>query len=209
MKKTNKKNVFNQQIILILLLGLLLGLIIFSAIRLYKYSPEDHVHYHANFQVWVNGEQEKFESPLNYQEVNVCTVGFKNSPLHRTHMHDDVYDIIHVHASAVTWGHFFENINSSAQPGYLRLGEKIYQNNLNNKVSYILNGKEVPTLNGLVINSEDTLLINYGVEDKDVLQARYKYIENKAHSYNLKNDPASCGGSDSPSLSERWNHLFN
>lgn len=186
-----------------------MGFIIFAGIRMYSASKVKDVHFHANFQVWVDGQQEKFESPLYYQEVSTCSKDDHTDPLHRVHMHDQKYDVVHVHDSAVTWSHFFENINAAVQPGYLRIGNQIYTDNSESKLSLILNGKTITSLNNVEIKSEDTLLISYGHEDSQTLQARYSAIANKAHSYNLAKDPASCSGNEETSYIERLNSIFN
>ncbi len=195
--------------ILILLAGLIFGFVIFAGVRLYNTRKQKSVHYHANFQVWINGSQEKFESPLYYQEITACSKNNHSSPLHRAHMHDQKYDIVHVHDSAVTWNHFLENINVAVQPGYLHIGNKIYTDNSESKLSLILNGKTISSLNSMDIKSEDTLLISYGGEDSQALQDRYGAIANKASSYNQAKDPASCSGSEEASLIKRLESILN
>lgn len=210
MNSLNQKSTFiNQKLIITLLLGVILGIIIFASIRLYKYSQPEHTHYHANFQVWINGVREEFVSPLYYQEVASCLKDDDNNPKHRAHMHNQINDVVHVHASAVTWGQFFENINIGAQPNYLRIGDQIYTNNDNQNVKYILNGKELSSLNGVMINSEDTMLVNYGSENVADLLAKQNNITNKAKVYNTQKDPASCSSNEKPDFSERLQHILN
>ena len=207
-KEISQSKPQTQHIVLYVVLGILVGFVIFAAIRIIKYAPQ-HVHYHANFQVWINGKQETFQNPLYYQEVASCSAYEDADPKHRAHMHDEVYDVVHVHASGVTWNQFFENINVGAEPTSFRIGDTVYTNTPTESVTYILNGKKVPSLVGQPIQSEDTLLINYGSEDVSALQAKAAAIPNKAHEYNLKKDPASCSGDTAPTFQERLQHLFN
>ncbi|MBA3679443.1 hypothetical protein H0W80_04665 [Candidatus Saccharibacteria bacterium] len=207
MKKIDKQNQNKKHLILAVLVGVLGGLVIFALLRLLMYSPQ-HTHYHANFSVYINGVQEKFSSPLYYQEVASCSKDKDTDPLHRAHMHDEVFDIVHVHAPSVTWSHFFENININTDTGYLRIGGKVYTNNETSKVSYLLNGKQLSSLSGQSINSEDTILINYGNEDVATINSLFTSLSNKAHEYNLKKDPASCSGNEDPALIERFKHIF-
>ncbi len=210
MSKTNTSLISaRHKAILILLAGVILGFVIFTGVRLYNISKQKDAHYHANFQVWVNGVQEKFESPLYYQEISTCSKNGHSNPLHRAHMHDQKYDVVHIHDSAVTWSHFFENINSSVQPSYLRIGNNIYTNNTENKLGIILNGKSVNSLNNVEIKSEDSLLVSYGNEDSQALQARYGNMTNKARSYNILKDPASCSGDEELNFLDRLNSIVN
>ncbi len=199
-----------QSVLILLLAGIVIGFGIFSVIRMIKYVPQEHVHYHANFQVFVNGKQETFQDPLYYQEVAGCLRDNDTDPIHRAHMHDEVYDVVHVHAPGVTWNHFFENINIGTEPTSLRIGGTVYANTDTSTVTYILNGRKLAALVGQSIKSEDTLLINYGNEDITTLTARAQAITNKAHEYNLKKDPASCSGDhENPTIQDRFEHVLN
>lgn len=210
MKSLKKQILAHKQLILVtLLIGLLIGFLIFVAIRMITYSPSGHVHYHANLQLFVNGKQETFQDPLYYQEVVSCNADADADPLHRAHLHDQVYDIVHVHAPGVTWGQFFENINVGAEPTSLRIGNTVYANTGTDTVTYILDGKKLTSLVGQPIDSEDTLLVNYGDEDATILNARYQAIANKAAEFNTKKDPASCSGDVAPSFQERLEHIFH
>lgn len=205
-KQTFKKH---QHIIInSLVIGVVVGLLIFAAIRFFTYKPPNHTHYHANFAVYINGQQLKFEDPANYQEVVSCIKDDETNPLHRAHMHDGIYDVIHVHADAVTWNQFFENLNMTTDPTYLRIKNDSFINNSPSKATYILNGKKIVSLSGLVISSRDKLLINYGPDDDNVITQRYEAITDKAKNYNEKLDPASCSGELTNGFSDRLNNIF-
>lgn len=209
--KQEKQKIFTpfQSVLILLLTGLVIGFGMFAVIRMIKYSPPKHVHYHANFQVYINGKQETFQDPLYYQEVAGCLRDSDTDPLHRAHMHDEAYDVVHVHAPGVTWNHFFENINLGTEPTSLRIGSTVYANGELGTVTYILNGKKIASLTGRAITSEDTLLINFGNEDQAVLSARAQAITNKAHESNMKKDPASCSGDhENPTIQDRFNNIF-
>lgn len=191
-----------------LLVGVLIGLLLFAFFRFITYRPSRTTHYHANWQVWINGKQQTFPEPAFYQEVASCSINDDTDPLHRAHMHNGIYDIIHVHANGVTYTQFLENIHSAAMPGHLVIGNNVYQNNTENKVTYILNGKPLDSLNGIVIKSEDKLLINYGNESENELIARDKAIDNKAGEYNHKQDPVSCSGDHTTTLQDRLQYIL-
>ncbi len=213
--KTSKKPVHNQEkntnthiVINSLLVGIVIGLLLFALFRFITYKPNHTTHYHANWQVWINGQQQTFSEPTFYQEIASCSINDDNDPLHRAHMHEGVYNVIHVHANGVTYGQFLENINSSAQRGYLNIAGKVYQDNPDNKVTYILNGRRLDSLEGIVIKSEDKLLINYGNEAEQELIARDNAMQNKAYDYNHKQDPASCSGDHATTLHDRLNSII-
>jgi len=206
---SQSKQMSNKHIIInSLLVGVLIGLLLFSLFRFITYRPNHTTHYHANWQVWINGQQQTFPEPAFYQEVASCSINDDTDPLHRAHMHNNVYDVIHVHANGVTYTQFLENIHSAALPGYLVIGNNTYQNTADNKVSYILNGKLLDSLNGIVIKPEDKLLINYGNEPEAELIARDKAIANKADDYNHKQDPASCSGDHATTVVDRINNII-
>ena len=209
-KAKTEENSENTHIIVnSLLIGILIGVVLFALFRFIAYKPTHTTHYHANWQVWIEGKQQTFPEDIFYQEVASCSINNDTDPLHRAHMHDKVYDIIHVHANGVTYSQFLENIHSAAQPGYFVLGNNTYQNNNNNKkVTYILNGRILESLSGVVIKSEDKLLINFGDESVSELIARDIAIQNKASEYNTKQDPASCSGDHATTLQDRLNNII-
>lgn len=202
-KSASKLNVIN-----FILIGIVLGFLVFAVLRFFTYQPPKHTHYHANWNVWVNDQQETFNDPSFYQEVASCSVHDEADIKHRAHLHDEVYDVVHVHAEGVTWGQFMENINSAAQPGYLRIHNSIYENSDGNKVTYVLNGKQLDSLNGLIIGDQDKLLINYGNDTPEVIQQRYESIQNKAKTADETKDPAACQGDEGNSLGDRFKAIL-
>ena len=208
---TKTKPKISQQTINYLLIGLLIGFLLLAVVRFIAYQPPKHTHYHANWSVWINGEEQKFSDPSFYEETVSCstTTHDEDDPTHRSHMHEQQYNIVHVHADAVTWGQFLENINSAAQPSYLRIHNSTYENNENSKVTYTLNGKQLDSLNGIVIGDQDKLLINYSNESAEVIQQRYDAIQNNAKQHDEEKDPASCSGDEETTIWDRLKTIFN
>src|SRR4051812_3302898 len=87
----------------------LLGALIILAIRFATYTPE-HVHYHANFAVYINGQREQYKAAKYYTETAVCSANKIATPGERAHMHESINSVIHVHDHAATWGQFFANL---------------------------------------------------------------------------------------------------
>jgi hypothetical protein len=94
----HKKNFFTSKWAF-LIYGLLVGVLVILGIRYFTYHPHK-VHYHANFGVYINGQQELFKDPTYYEEVALCNTGTM-TPQARTHMHDEEAGVVHVHDEAI------------------------------------------------------------------------------------------------------------
>ena len=192
--------------------GLILGALIILAIRFINYQPEEEVHYHANFAVYVNGQQEKFTSPSYYEETSESACSLQEhveSPLERAHMHGNVSDVVHVEDHLVTWGHFFQNLGWAVDSLHLKTRDQVLPTDQVNKMAFVLNGKQVDEINSMVVGGEDRLLVDFGSSDQTDLDKRFQSIASTAGKYNTTPDPASCGsGHDEPTFSDRLKNLF-
>src|SRR3990167_7003377 len=117
---------FNVPKIILITGGFLLGAALVLGIRFVTYNPPKRVHYHANFGIYINGQRQKLENPLLYEEVEMCAEGETHNPSERAHMHDMVSDVVHVEDEAVTWGHFFQNIGYSMGDDYMNSSGKMH-----------------------------------------------------------------------------------
>lgn len=197
MKRVNKK------ILLAVLVGFLIGCMWLVALRFASYK-DDSVHYHANFALYVDGKRDEFKSFTFYEEVQACSSDDADNPKIRVHMHDQKNDVIHVHAHAATWGHFFANLGYGLSNKVIETDTGVYVDNQSGKkLTFILNGQSVSNIANKVIGSEDVLLINYGKEDNKTLKQRFETITKSAHEYNEKQDPSSCKGGKEASVSDR------
>lgn len=192
----------------------LLGALIVLAVRFVTYSPPETTHYHANYAVYINGVREEFKAPQYYQDVTACSAEESNNPKTRTHMHNNINDVIHVHDKAATWGQFFENIGWTLGKTSIITGDgTVYTENEQNKLHLILNGQDYTSLGGIanmVINSEDKLLVSYGNESTSTAMDQYKKISSSAAGSNQHPDPKTCKGSgpDHATLRDRFKNLF-
>lgn len=194
----------------LLSIGLILGAVIILGIRFFTYQPET-IHYHANFALYVNGQQEQFKDARYYEETaaQTCTLEKVESPLERAHMHDNVNNVVHVEDHLVTWGSFFQNLGFGIGDDYLKTTDKIYSPDAHNKFTFILNGKEVDSIANQIIGDQDKLLVSFGDTSSDQLQKQYNSIKNNAQKYDAQQDPASCSGSHvDVDSAERLRHLF-
>jgi len=196
---------------LVFLFGALFGALIMLAIRFATYSPE-RVHYHANFAVYLNGRQEQFKSPRYYQEVAVCSLNKVLSPEQRAHMHDNINSVIHVHDHAVTWGQFFANLGWTLGPDLLETNDGTqYAANDTDKLNIILNGQDYTDIGSLanrVIDDRDRLLVSFGDIDASSLRQEYDKVPSTAAKYDADKDPATCSGSEKPTISDRLHHIL-
>ncbi len=191
---------------------LVLGSGIVLGIRFFTYKL-DNVHYHANFAVYINGQQEMFKEASYYTEVQACVASNVMTPAERVHMHDNVNNVIHVEDHAVTWGQFFQNLGWSLGSTYIvNKDGTMYQENGNNKLNLVLNGQDYTDFGGLqntVINDKDKLLVSFGDESQSTLKQEYNAIPSNAKHYDNTQDPASCSGShDTVTTHDRLVHMF-
>lgn len=193
-------------------LGLILGAAVILAIRFFTYMP-DTVHYHANFAVFVNGQQEQFKGPRYYEETDImsastCSVGTAGSPNERAHMHDNINNVVHVEDHLVTWGNFFQNLRWGIGSDYLASADGVLTPDATNTLVFILNGKKVDDVSNTIIGDQDKLLISYGTNTDSQLQQEYSSIQNNAKKYDEEQDPASCSGHKTVTVKDRLAHLL-
>jgi hypothetical protein len=191
------------------LAGVFLGALVILGIRFVTYQPE-HVHYHANFAVYINGQREKFASPIYYQEVGggSCTADGITTPLERTHMHDNVNDLVHVHDHAVTWGNFFENLRWSVTDTVIKTPQNVYVADDDHPITFMVNGHEIQDISTEIINDRDRLLVDFGTSKESALQKEFKSVASTAEKYDTGTDPAACNANTKPTVKDRLKHLL-
>lgn len=178
------------------LLLILFGALLMVAFR-FATIKDTSVHYHANFGLYVNGQQDKFQGPGYYEEVTACNAHNHEDLASRSHMHDNVNTVVHVHDHSVTWSDFFANLGYTLGDTVLVTEKGTYVDGQDgNKLTFILNGQPVTKIANTIIKSEDVLLINYGKDDATTIQSHYAAIPKDAHHYNVTKDPAACQGGE-------------
>jgi len=187
--------------------GILFGVFCLVAIRFATYKS-GNVHYHANFSLYINGKRDEFKNFTFYEEVAACANDLHDNPKNRVHMHDQNSSLIHIHAHAVTWGHFFANLGYGITDESVTTDDNVYVNSDENKLRFILNGKQETVIANKLIKSEDKLLINFGNENSETLQKRFSEISSDAKEYNGKFDPSGCSGGEKLTPFERLKKSF-
>lgn len=192
--KHKKKLSKFQKHVIIFAVGFVISLLLTTAVR-YALIKDTAVHYHANFSLYINGQEDPFKSFTFYEEVAACDAHEADNPKVRTHMHDSNNHLIHVHAPGVTWGAFFANLGYTLGDNLIRTDSGVYiTGDDGNKLTFMLNGQPADNIANKVIHSEDVLLINYGKDNSSTLQQRYDAIPRDAHKANTTKDPAACQG---------------
>lgn len=201
------KNLNKKRAALFTAIGIVSGFFMFAGVR--AVSLQGHsTHYHANFALYVNGQQDKFDNFTFYEEVQSCSADEHNNPRLRTHMHQPENNLVHVHADGVTWGHFFANLGYGLSNKAIATDEGVFIDGQDGKkLTFFLNRQPVNSIANQVIQSGDTLLIDYG--DGSGIDEKFNQIPADANEYNTKPDPAACSGSESLTLSERVKRAFD
>jgi hypothetical protein len=192
-----------------LVYGFLLAILLILGIRFLTYKPSA-THYHANFAVFIDGQQVSFKDAKYYQEVKLCTLN-GSTPQARVHMHDETPGVIHVHDAAVTWGAFFQNLGWNIGPDFLYDGASLHVANETDKLNIVLDGENLTGLSDIsnqTINDKDRLLVSFGSADQTALDGEYKVVPNDAAKFDAQKDPASCKGPENVTTSDRLKHLF-
>jgi len=128
-------------------------------------------HIHADFKVYINGEEIKV-----YQEKNLEKNKF-------THMHPgkDEEDVIHVHATGVTLKQFFNTLNIKLSRNCIILEDgKEFCSIKSKTLKYYVNNKLNDEAPDYEINDLDKILISYGDESQAEVQKQLASIGNKA-----------------------------
>jgi hypothetical protein len=183
-----------KQRALLVIVGLVLGIFTFGLFR-FAMVKDDHVHYHANFALYINGQRDEFKSFTFYEEIAACDAHQADNPKTRSHMHDNNNHLVHVHASGITWGDFFNNLGYTLGDTLIKTDNGAYlTGDDGNQLSFLLNGQKATAIANKVIYSEDVLLVNYGKDDGKTLQSRYDGIPRDAGHANHTADPSACQG---------------
>jgi predicted lactoylglutathione lyase len=172
---------------LVLVLGIVVGVLGLLTVRFVSYKPE-HVHYHANFAVYLNGVRDEFKGTQYYQEVAICSASRGITiPQQRAHMHDNINSVIHVHDHATTWGQFFENLGWTVGPNFVQTDDgTMYASSGDAKLHILLNGQDYTDLSpitNVIIKDQARLLISFGAVQESTLQQEFKTVPNTAGHY--------------------------
>ncbi len=192
--------------------GFILGVVGLGGARYFFVPPEEAVHHHANWAMFVNGARVDLSGDVYMEDVAVCyAAGGDVTPASRVHMHEGSQDVVHVHHGGTTWGHLLANLEFGSGKGYLATDSgDIYRNGEEGTLKFVLNGRGISAAHNEVIRSEDRLLISFGTESLDeIIAGQFSRVSNTAGEFNLMQDPATCSGGHQPlGLADRLKAAF-
>jgi hypothetical protein len=205
-----KKNAWNWKTILIItLIAALLILLYFDislysslkkakfdAVNSYVYGeqiqklagigPLKSAHVHADFALFIGGK----EISLNMDELHAPESGsvefWEQADISVfTHLHEGTNNanVIHVHASGITLGMFFNSISGSINESCIVLTgpvESEYCDSGNKRLKAYINGKREGNSQSYVIKDLDKILVSYGDENFSEIQKQIESITNNA-----------------------------
>jgi hypothetical protein len=190
---------------LLLILGAVAGVLVLIGLRFVGQPQEEHVHFHANWALFVNGERLDLTGERYMEDVFQCMADPSSQrPEDRVHMHEQNHDIVHVHASGATWGHLLANLGFGVGKTYLETEEARFDEDGQNTLKFILNGRPITSVRNQPIGNMDRLLISYGPETvEQVLATQFAAVEESAAQFNTMPDPASCSGQQEATFGDR------
>jgi hypothetical protein len=193
--------------------GLLLGVVMFGIVRLLALPSPDEVHYHANWAVWIEGQRVDFSDDRYMEDVAACQADPTSMTAEsRVHMHDNNPEVIHVHHGGATWAHLLQNLGWGIGDGWIMTDTgDLFREGDGNRLSFILNGMEVPPAHDRVIRPGDRMLVSFGNEAaEELLRERFPMVKEDAQYYDDTYDPGGCGAghADHDSLADRLRRAF-
>lgn len=169
----------------LILLGIIIAVaVIVGKVLLDNSVPEigvvGEVHYHADFALYINGQrfdfvQEKYMSTENKTLSNFA------------HLHDLNGNIIHKHASGITLEFFLETVDMKLNDTCFILDDGAsYCNERNKKLKMYVDGKRNDKFADYDLQDEDRILVSYGDESEEEIQAQIQSVTEEACIYSLK-----------------------
>jgi hypothetical protein len=178
--------------------GLVLGVLLLGGARFFFVHPPEPVHFHANFALFVDGQRVDLSGNRYMEDVAACSANADaQRPQDRIHMHNNLQDVVHVHASGATWGHLFANLDMSLGDRHLILDDerKLFEGEEGRTIEFFVNGMQVLELANRQLRSEDRVVISVGPETPDeVLAEQFPQVASNADEFNQMDDPAGCAG---------------
>jgi hypothetical protein len=162
-------------------LGIALVAVIIGGLGIYTVlippSPQPllgDIHTHADFAVYLEGEQFDFSVAHYHSDKNNQVNPF-------VHVHDGDGGVIHHHIAGVTMKEFFNSISMDftescfvldTGKGYCTIGEK--------ELRMYVNGKQVPVNPGYVFNDLDQILISHGVHTDQSVKEQLDSVSDRS-----------------------------
>jgi|SRR3989344_1416923 len=164
-----------------------IGIIIGAALLLWhfigssdqKIGVVGDIHYHADFKIYLEGEEYNFSQEKYMSTGNITLSNF-------VHFHDGNGRVIHKHAEGITLGFFLETLGLKLNESCLVLDDgKAYCNQGDNTLKMYVNGKENSQFETYDIADEDRILLSYGDQTEQEIQKLINSVSEDACIYSL------------------------
>lgn len=188
----------------VLLLFFFTGFVVWKTLQV----PAEPVHYHANFAVFVDGQQVDFSRP-ELMHIAPCSDDshMDTDPIENVHLHDGVGNVVHLHMAGITWKTFFDSIKFEYLP--LTNGRELTVYRNGEKVSPGL-------LSDSPIGKQDRILVHIAtqsgtatVSESSLISAEYEKVGSNSAEYDTgKIGIEKCGSEGMLSLWQRARIAF-
>ena len=150
---------------------------IFSAPQI---GPIGSTHQHIDLLIHVDGQiidlnQTQYAHQSNY-----------------AHLHQNETDVIHLHAINIPLNWFMDSLNIPITDSSLTLDGQTYNEDELNKLHIIINGEEIDDIE-YVLQDEDKLLVLYGPENEEEIEAIIELIPDRAKVVNARAPDENVG----------------
>ena len=130
-----------------------------------KIGPLGSIHTHQDFKVYIEGQEFDF-SQRQYQVREQYV-----------HVEDGIGETIHVHATGVTTGVFFDSLGMKFTKECFTMGSgKEYCNEGDKTLKLYVNGKPNEELGDYLMGDKDRFLVSYGNETEEEIQEQLASI---------------------------------
>tara|TARA_B100001765_G_scaffold210471_1_gene171782 strand:+ start:328 stop:939 length:612 start_codon:yes stop_codon:yes gene_type:complete len=172
------KKIRNYSILGLIVIGIVY--VLFSIFSSPQIGPMGSTHQHLDVLIYVDGQiidlnQTQYAHQSNY-----------------AHLHQNETDVIHLHAINIPISWFMESINIPLTESSLVLDGQVYDEDEINKLHIIINGVKINNLD-YIFQDEDKILILYGPENEDEIQAIIELIPDRAKEVNARPDDPDFG----------------
>jgi hypothetical protein len=193
------------------LAGIALGALGLGLVRFVALPPDEPIHFHANWALWLEGERVDFSDDRYMENVSACLAADSGiTGRGRVHLHENNADVIHVHHEGVTWAHLLQNLGWAIGPDWLLTDrQELHRNGDGARLTFVVNGLSVPPAHDRLIRPGDRMLISFGDEPSDaLLRDRFTTVAGSAAEFDESFDPAGCAGQAPETLGQRLRRAF-
>jgi hypothetical protein len=164
------------------ILAALTMFLIFGCSQAPKLGAIGSAHEHADFKVYVNDVEFNFSQGKYMEEMPNSISCSQSATL--AHLHDMDGDVVHKHATGVTWGYFFSTLNMSFDDSCFSTdtGER-HCNSGNAKWRFYVNRAEVGGIANREMHDLEKVLITYNATDEEIAR-QLDTITDKAKNQN-------------------------